>query len=671
MAGRVSHPGREGADTATRSESLTAVDALPILLVDDRPENLMTLQAVLAPLGYPLLSATSGAEALRLLLEHDVALILLDVRMPELNGLETAELIKGRERTSEVPIVFMTAAPDELEEVIRGYGVGALDYLVKPVEPELLRIKVSVFVELEASRRALQQSEALLRGAFEAAPIGKTVLDADGRIVRANPAFARLLESEQHELRRMAVAELARDEDREALLAMLARVRSAGEPPAGAQDEGEQISVDICLQTSSGRELLVEAVASAIAPGEHAAPSLLVQWVDLSARRRAEQARAELMLAEAARSQAESDSERLRTLQTITDTLESSSFDKLLDELVDSLAELFDVEAAEVRVPGEFEPVVVRTVGGQVDRPTVGDSAPLGVKWAEVPLSSQRARAGVVRVGLAPERTLTPAEESLLREVADRAALSIRRAQLREQEHRIAEELQRGLLPKRLPRVAGIELVAHYQVAGLDAEAGGDWYDAFPLAGGRIGLVVGDVTGRGVRAASTMGQMRNVTRAYALADDGFRGPGEVLTRVNRYQLALEEDELFTLVYAVIDPAAGLLRFANAGHPPPVLRGSAGEARLLQGGGSLMGVIEDEYGDYEAQLAQGDMLILYTDGLVERRGESIDVGLNRLAQAAASGPADPSALCAHLLREVLPDRAGLHDDVTAMLTRVSR
>jgi PAS domain S-box-containing protein len=625
---------------------------------------------VLEPLGHPLLRATSGAEALRILLEHEVGLILLDVRMPELDGLETAQLIKARRRTRDIPIVFMTASPDEVDDVLRGYDVGALDYLLKPVDPDLLRTKVAVFAELEASRRALQHSEALLRGAFEAAPIGKTVLDEGGRILRANPAFARLLEREPGELQGLAVAVLAQGDDREQLLALLAR--AAAEEVAATAHEGEPIGVDITLQTASGQEVSVEAVASAIAGSERAQPSLLIQWVDLTARRRAEQARAELLLEQAARNQAERDAERLRTLQTISDALDSSSLDDLLVELARLLAELFAVEAAEVQIADELdEPMVLRAVGGRVERATAGGEAPPGLRWEEVRLGVQRTGTDLVRLGLPANRVLSAPEESLLREVAERAALGIQRVQLGEQEHRIAEELQRGLLPKRLPEVPGIELVAHYQVAGLAAEAGGDWYDAFALPEGQIGMVVGDVTGRGVRAASTMGQMRSVTRAYALADDGAHRPGEVLTRVNRYQLALGEEELFTLVYAVIDPRAGRLTFANAGHPPPLLRPRAGETRMLGGGGGLMGVLEATYEDHELELGDGDVLILYSDGLVERRGEEIDLGLSRLAEAVASGPSDPASLCAHLLTEVLPSSAGLHDDVTAVVARVVR
>jgi PAS domain S-box-containing protein len=669
VARRVGISEPTGADTWARGESLTAVDVLPILLVDDRVENLRALEAVLQPLGHPLLLATSGAEALRLLLEHEVGLILLDVRMPELDGLETARLIKGRDRTRDVPIVFMTASPDEVDDVLRGYDVGALDYLLKPVDPDLLRTKVAVFAELEAGRRALQHSEALLRGAFEAAPIGKTVLDGAGRIVRANPAFARLLDREPGELQGVAVDDLAQGEDREHLLALLARVATGQDPGAG--NPTDRISDDICLQTSAGREVLVEAVASTIAPTEHAEPSMLVQWVDLTARRRAEQARAELLLEQAARNQAESDAERLRTLQTISDALDSPSLDALLAELAHRLAELFAVETAEVQIPGELdEPMIVRVVGGRLEHAAASEPASDGLRWQEERLGLQPARTGVLRLGLPVKRALSAAEESLLREVAERAALAIRRVQLREQEHRIAEELQRGLLPKRLPDVPGIELVAHYQVAGLAAEAGGDWYDAFALPDGRVGMVVGDVTGRGVRAASTMGQMRSVTRAYALADEGSRLPGDVLTRVNRYQLALGDDELFTMVYAVVDPRERRLWFANAGHPPPLLRGAAGDTRLLEDGGGLMGVLDAVYDDYEVTLDDGAVLVLYSDGLVERRGESIDLGLRRLMEAAAGGPRDPVALCAHLLREVLPSSSRLHDDVTAMMARIS-
>ena len=223
-------------------------------------------------------TATSGYEALRLLLERDYALILLDVRMPGLDGLETARLIKSRARTSDLPIVFLTAARDELGDIIRGYGVGAVDYVLKPFDAELLRSKVAVFAELERSRRALKRSEALLRGAFEAAPIGKTLLDSRRRIVLTNPAFARVLGRDTAPLIGLSVLDLCHPEDAPALSAALDRVADS-RPGAGATGLAD---VDLRLQSASGDDRWVGVVASLIEPAEFDDPLLLIQWVDLT-----------------------------------------------------------------------------------------------------------------------------------------------------------------------------------------------------------------------------------------------------------------------------------------------------------------------------------------------------------------------------------------------------
>ena len=174
----------------------------------------------------------------------------------------------------------------------------------------------------------------------------------------------------------------------------------------------------------------------------------------------------------------------------------------------------------------------------------------------EAPLRIEGTPIGTVRVAPIADHTLDEEEHSLLREAADRAALSIRRAQLHEEEHRIAVELQRGLIPPQVPSVEGLEVAAHYEAAGVGAEVGGDWYDAFVLPGRRLGVVLGDVAGSGIRAASTMGQLRSVTRAFALSEDSCRKPGEVLTLLNGYRVALEELGLFTVLYAIISPAEG-------------------------------------------------------------------------------------------------------------------
>ncbi len=643
---------------------LTEGEVLPILLVDDRVENLRTLEAVLSPLGVPLESVTSGEEALRRLLARDYALILLDVRMPGLDGLQTAELIKARERSRDVPIVFLTAARNEIDEILRGYGVGAIDYVLKPFDPELLRSKVGVFCELERGRRTLKRSEAFLRGAFAAAPIGKTVLDSSRRVVRANPAFGRLLDRDPEQLTGADVYALCHSEDRARLEAALTTVVDS----RGAS-EAERAETDLRLLAASGTEVWVAAVASAIDPSELADPLLLVQWVDLSSRRRAEQARAELLLEHAARNNAEAIAERLDKLQTLSAAIDSLALDEVLPELTVRLAELFEAELAGVELLADDEPIVVCAAAGRVLSYADEFVARADARIEEVPIVIEHAHAGHLRLVLPPERPFTAADRSLLGDAAERAALAIRRARLHEREHSIAAELQRGLVPKRLPVLEGVQIAAYYQAAGDGVEVGGDWYDAFELDGDRLGVVLGDVAGQGIRAASAMGQLRSVTRAFALADDGRRGPGDVLTRLNRHQLALGAEELFTVLYAIIDPGARIVSWANAGHLPPLLRAGSSDACLLDGGNGLMGMEEVSYETLERPLPEASTLVLYTDGLVERRGESLDAGFARLTDAATSGPQEPQALCDHILARVLPPDA-LHDDVTAVVVQVS-
>src|SRR5258706_6094169 len=133
-----------------------------ILMVDDHPPNLIALEAILQPLGQELVKANSGREALRELLEGDFALILMDVQMPGLDGLETARLIKERPRNRHLPIIFLTAIAKDPSYIFRGYQEGAVDYMLKPFDPEILRAKVSVFVDLWRKGEQLRQQQAML-----------------------------------------------------------------------------------------------------------------------------------------------------------------------------------------------------------------------------------------------------------------------------------------------------------------------------------------------------------------------------------------------------------------------------------------------------------------------------------------------------------------------------
>lgn len=169
-----------------------APDSVKLLLVDDDPDNLLALQAILEPLGQELMLAPSGPDALRLCLENNFAAILLDVRMPGMDGFETAELIRSRKSSRHTPILFLTGYRSD-EQLFRGYDLGAVDFLFKPIVPEILQVKVSVFVELCRSEQLLrQQAEALarteqrFRAVLEAAPDAMVITDRDGVIRLAN-----------------------------------------------------------------------------------------------------------------------------------------------------------------------------------------------------------------------------------------------------------------------------------------------------------------------------------------------------------------------------------------------------------------------------------------------------------------------------------------------------
>src|SRR5436190_5078901 len=144
-------------------------DRVNILLVDDKPANLVALEAMLQGLGQNLIMANSGREALKWLLTHEFAVVLLDVKMPEMDGFETATLIRERDKSRHTPIIFLTAADKSQTQAVRGYAVGAVDYLVKPIVPEFVRSKVAVFVELAKKGEQLRHQAELLRASEQEA----------------------------------------------------------------------------------------------------------------------------------------------------------------------------------------------------------------------------------------------------------------------------------------------------------------------------------------------------------------------------------------------------------------------------------------------------------------------------------------------------------------------
>ncbi len=286
-----------------------------------------------------------------------------------------------------------------------------------------------------------------------------------------------------------------------------------------------------------------------------------------------------------------------------------------------------------------------------------------------VPLVVDERVLGVLHVGSREAREYSDDDVALLELAGQRLAVALDHSRLYAREHAVAETLQRSLLPESLPEVAGAALASRYVPGAPDVDVGGDWYDVIPLASGRVGLAMGDVVSRGVRAATVMGQLRNALRAYAL--DG-RSPAAVLERLHGVLRSLERREMATLVYMVLDPQALTYTVASAGHPPPLVLAEDGAVDLIEEGrGPPLGAVADAiYAETSGDLAPGCTLLLYTDGLVERREMWLDEGLGRLTiEAAACAGADPDKMLDRLVRALVPE-GGADDDVAALAIRLT-
>jgi serine/threonine-protein kinase RsbW len=250
----------------------------------------------------------------------------------------------------------------------------------------------------------------------------------------------------------------------------------------------------------------------------------------------------------------------------------------------------------------------------------------------------------------------------LAREIAARAAIALDNALLYEREREVSHSLQLGLLGGALPEFDGVVVAAAYRPGTAALEVGGDWYDAFRLPSGALGLVVGDVVGHGLEAAVAMGQLRGALSA--LAQTG--APSRILEQLDAFVETVPEAATATIAYVELDPASGRIQYACAGHPPPLVVSPDGHTRFLWDGrsaplGSTLGDVREQATDV---LEDGETLVLYTDGLVERRRESFDHGLERLATASRTYSPDAPSLADELC-EALLDGHSQDDDVCVL------
>jgi anti-sigma regulatory factor (Ser/Thr protein kinase)/putative methionine-R-sulfoxide reductase with GAF domain len=396
------------------------------------------------------------------------------------------------------------------------------------------------------------------------------------------------------------------------------------------------------------------------------------------------------------------DADKLRDLQSVTDAaLAYLPLEELLDELLTRVAEILEVDTAAIllleddgrtlvpRAAKGLEEEVERRVRIPVTKGFAGRIAATGqavriddVDQAEifnpllrekglksllgVPLMVEGQVIGVLHVGSLYPRRFTDDDVDVLQRAGDRAALGIN-GRLAERERGLADAMQRSLIPQ-LPELPGLSLEARYLPAA-EARLGGDWYDAFPLPGGKLGVAIGDVSGRGFHAAALMGQLRSGLRACAM---GQPSPAATAERLSRLLRQLEPGRTATLLYLSLDPHAGRIEVTSAGHPPPLIVQCDGSIAYLElpTAVPLGAVRHPRYEDVSALLEPGAELLLYTDGVIERPGEPLEAGFDRLREVAAGAHGGSRSLCDAIVAGLLPNGA-IRDDAAVLVARSLR
>jgi sigma-B regulation protein RsbU (phosphoserine phosphatase) len=389
------------------------------------------------------------------------------------------------------------------------------------------------------------------------------------------------------------------------------------------------------------------------------------------------------------------DTDRLRRLETLTDAaLSRLDVSDLLDELLDRVRDLLDVDTAAILLVDPHSGHLVATAAkGLEDEVRRGFRAPVGRGFAGsialtqqprvltdvsaadvinpvllekgirsllgVPIFAAGDVVGVLHVGTVAQRRFTDDDVALLQAAADRAGVA-GQVRSRKLEQAAAVALQRSLLPSRLPEVPGVRLAARY-VPGHEFGVGGDWYDVFTLPSGCLGVVIGDVSGHGLASAVVMGRIRSALRAYSLTSDD---PAEVMTLLDRKVRHFEAGALTTALYATVSPDRTTITISSAGHLPPVLAAPGHPTRLTAVPVDPplgIGRVHRPRRGICLDLPEGALLLCYTDGLVERRDEPIDVGLTALTGLVAAG--DPEQVCTTVMSSLGSDQPG--DDVALL------
>ncbi|MFJ4970039.1 SpoIIE family protein phosphatase [Streptomyces sp. NPDC088755] len=639
---------RADANPAAEPATGPAVQAR-VLVADDNADMREYLTRLLGGAGYEVQAVNDGMEALDAVRAQAPDLVVSDVMMPRLDGLALVAALRTDPRTAAVPVLLLSARAGQ-EASIEGLQAGADDYLVKPFAAAELLARVRANVELARLRNHHARWRTALVDSLQEAFF---VCDEDGAIVEINTAFTDILGYGPENLPYAPSHPWWPDADTDpdahrqvanAFAGLLGRNRGSYTIPVTHRD---------------GHRLWISATFNQAQDPDTGRTVIVGTFRDTTADHYAIQ--------------------RDMALASLSTCLSKAA--SLPEALADAMAEMKELWRAE-RVLG--------AVFGHGDKPVLTSTQP-ALAWQQLPadrrqaLSDLRERplltptvdatgAGIIlehpdgpmalRVDLGHQRPFTGEDQLLLSLLAGRLAQGLTRAHQIDQQRETALVLQRAILgPSQLPEGFAVR----YEPATRPLEVGGDWYDTVCLPDGRIGIVVGDCVGRGLEAATVMGQLRSACRALLLQD---ASPARTLMALDHFAAGVPGAMCTTVFCGVLTPETGQLTYSSAGHPPGILARPDGTTTLLDGGRYVPLAVRPgtERPEAECSVPARATLLLYTDGLVERRRRPLTTGIDQAGAAVQDGRDSAVDDLATQVMESLAPAGGYDDDVALLLYR---
>ncbi|MFI7219821.1 SpoIIE family protein phosphatase [Micromonospora maritima] len=647
------HSGMDQDDTAPVDGPVTPLPGgapARVLVADDNADMREYLTRLLRSAGHRVEAVADGRAALEAARTRTPDLVVSDVMMPRLDGLQLVAALRTDPRTAGTPVLLLSARAGQ-EASIEGLEAGADDYLVKPFPAAELLARVRANVELARLRNHHARWRTALVDSLQEAFF---VCDEDGAVVEINTAFTDILGYGPEGLPYPPVQPWWPDPEAEP---EAHRQVAAAFSVLIGQNQG---TYTVPVTHRNGHRLWIAASFNQVDDPDTGRRMIVGTFRDVTAEHYAVQR--ETALAGLGM--------RLSQAEDLPDALHG---------VLDELRKLWRATGVVTAVFGD-DPTPTLTA---TDAALRWESLPDARRQALValrdtplltPVATRTHGAGIavehpdgtmaLWIDLGEKRPFTEQDQTLLALLAGHIGQGLHRVHQIDQQRETALALQRAILgPAQLP--AGFAV--RYSPATLPLKVGGDWYDTVGLPDGRIGIVVGDCVGHGLRAATVMGQLRSACRALLLQD---ASPAQTLVALDRFAALLPGASCATVFCGVLDPATGRLRYSSAGHPPAIVVHPDGTPQLLEQGRSRPLAVRAglERPEAETTVPARATLMLYTDGLVERRRQPLTVGIAHATAAIRQGRGTPVEDLATEVMDQLTPEGGYDDDVAVLLYR---